>query len=1729
MITSIVRRTINLAAILTLLLATTSSQIDADDRSGPLRPLAEDRVVLEDGHSLALDGAGYVLVPNHSLLNPGGNLTIEAWIRRSPTVACETVVGKDFVTGWWLGICSDRIRFYTNGEASSMDGRASLPVGHWTHVAVTFDGMTRRYYVDGMLDLEADSQTDLSATEFDLGIGADHDGAWPFSGNIAEVRLWRTARTQDEIRRDMVRWVDTKHDELLAAWHLDGSAKEAFGRHSGSLIGGATFDGPAAPPVDHDPIMIPRAVRPPEVDGACESAGLRLPLWYTDVWQPVGIAWVTLSADDDTVYACMNQLPQGRPGGPGDFAALYLDPDASGGEFAQTTDYRILVPRVLGDPSSERGDGAGSYTSPGLEEADHEAARSADVEILWAAEYGVARRLFPGPNPVFGMQFIHHWLTGAGDDHGWPVNFDWNTPDTWERFQVDNEPTRPDSQNPTLNVIRTPYDLVRESDILTITASALDDVDLERIEIIVDGEHSESCAFEGDDNTQGTCRLERSFDLGGHVIFARALDHRGRQATFFARFVVTRDGERPTIEVTYSPREPRLNQSVQITARAADPSGIRSIRFTFGEHCEFTVPESVAECKVTFTPAANRRVERFRASATDREDLVGTTPYYTLLFGNDGADEDNDGLADDIEVYVGTSPVNPDTDHDTLLDGWEVVGKAFVDGDFIDLPQLGANPLRKDLFVQHDYERGVRLWPGVFTDVQRIFRENGITMHVTENERPRPVVGDVSTVESMAAAATLDDDGNYYFDPKLNWTHQNVYRKHASGIAGAWGPYANLNAYWGDKTCPFDAVDPQSDAACVTPNKTGGRRGWMAQRYELVHELGHTLGLGHGGTRAGNVPAFVGDRLWYSTSIWENSNRKPNYFSLMNYRGTYLERTSMCYDPADNSLAGALDFQSEEMPTLNEASLNEREDSEFAKALRARPCAAGRVPVFTYGCKTGSSRHLNMSDGRQIVGRVTDKASTWSYWNLPSHPPGIDWNCDGAIEPDPTKGVRANINGSGTGAALGEWLDGLIEVELTSGSDILAIKVGYECLDKYHSYDPGVLNNDRPVYRAMMLEECPVPPEEMVSTTVGHVGLDRSVRLAQPAPDDGPIEEEFDYDPLDVRWGRESCDGTDNDGDGLIDEDCPDVDEDGTVDNIDNCPETFNPDQSDLDGNLLGDACQWFLRSPADEVVFEVLASDESGTTVEMSWVGRTTDILGIVIRRWDPIDRTPVLVYGLKPGEGGQVDVDFIDEARGPGPFTYAVSPVDLQGTEGEPIEFTVGESLSHFASADRSGVPSTIFSQNLDTVNESKIEAQYFDQEGSPPVSVTRPGVAPLGHTLFESDKISGLPDREHAAIVHADRSIASVLVQSWPRGPEGAVAQLRPSLEVVVPLIVRNWVDQYSTVNVQNADENDWATVQVELYELGASSPVFADDYNVAPGGSLTLDLETDPVFGVLPTHFLGSMSLESYTGSPITAQATVSQSTSPLAIYAYEGLPPSAAASELFIPLFRRNWFGTTGINVQNTDTTVSTNVTVEFSGTVDPANTCSGLTIHQGPVAIPPLSAANFWQGDGGGSGLPDGCYGSAVIRAMGANVIAMVNDANLDGARILGSAAYVAQSRDDASTGVAVPYVTDDAGDYNWSTGIQVMNLGTVSTEVTLDVHNGDGRAIPCGRCTRTVGPGEAGNFVFVGDTPGHIMPGEIGTAILRSDQPIIVIVNTFAMPFGIRDSSTYNGIPLMQ
>ncbi|HVF35717.1 MAG TPA: hypothetical protein VND91_10385 [Candidatus Saccharimonadia bacterium] len=317
-----------------------------------------------------------------------------------------------------------------------------------------------------------------------------------------------------------------------------------------------------------------------------------------------------------------------------------------------------------------------------------------------------------------------------------------------------------------------------------------------------------------------------------------------------------------------------------------------------------------------FASPARTSFERDRAELASIEKALQMGAATDVIFVHDfdpGAasscsnDRDADRLSDCVETatgrYVsrtdtGTSPDSADTDGDGLLDGDEVLGTA----EGLDLPALGTSALRRDVLLEYDW-----------------FDYAGECGQVSH----RPSAGAIARVSAMFAAAPVSNpDGS---------TGVNVIHDFGQG-----GAHAGGNLVTGYSAVIEGALDLQY-YQIKQKNFDPKRLGYfhyvlMAHRYNgganssgyaeiigddmivtlhcsrsdvnvgntIAHELGHNLGLDHGG--------------------FEPCNDKPNYNSIMNYRYQFAGVDAACVASGSNSTAN---FSRGDRLPLDEAALNE--------------------------------------------------------------------------------------------------------------------------------------------------------------------------------------------------------------------------------------------------------------------------------------------------------------------------------------------------------------------------------------------------------------------------------------------------------------------------------------------------------------------------------------------------------------------------------------------------------------------------------------------------------------------------------------------------------------------------------------------------------------------------------------------------------------------------------------
>ncbi len=148
---------------------------------------------------------------NLGTFNPSektGMLTVSLWAKWNGLSGLyQGLIGKrdtwaDGETMWQIEASqTSGVLSFGRYNTSLNSGNKVLPVGEWTHIAVTFDGTTTRFYVNGVQTASSTTWSFGPDREASLQIGCDNSGGGnPFNGAIDEVKLYDIVLTPAEIQ-----------------------------------------------------------------------------------------------------------------------------------------------------------------------------------------------------------------------------------------------------------------------------------------------------------------------------------------------------------------------------------------------------------------------------------------------------------------------------------------------------------------------------------------------------------------------------------------------------------------------------------------------------------------------------------------------------------------------------------------------------------------------------------------------------------------------------------------------------------------------------------------------------------------------------------------------------------------------------------------------------------------------------------------------------------------------------------------------------------------------------------------------------------------------------------------------------------------------------------------------------------------------------------------------------------------------------------------------------------------------------------------------------------------------------------------------------------------------------------------------------------------------------------------------------------------------------------------
>ena len=184
-----------------------------------------------EGVYLTFDGDDFIQVADDPSLQMTDNVTMEAWINHSGSgTGTQIIVNKE--GEYEMGVVADTGEIiHAIADASSnwtwhYTGHF-VTAGEWTHVAVTFDGPAGEIntYVNGAL-VDTCSQPgpmgDVYTAYNDLFIGGRENATTQrFQGQIDDVRIWGTTRSQAEIQATMNGPLTGLEAGLAGNWRLN--------------------------------------------------------------------------------------------------------------------------------------------------------------------------------------------------------------------------------------------------------------------------------------------------------------------------------------------------------------------------------------------------------------------------------------------------------------------------------------------------------------------------------------------------------------------------------------------------------------------------------------------------------------------------------------------------------------------------------------------------------------------------------------------------------------------------------------------------------------------------------------------------------------------------------------------------------------------------------------------------------------------------------------------------------------------------------------------------------------------------------------------------------------------------------------------------------------------------------------------------------------------------------------------------------------------------------------------------------------------------------------------------------------------------------------------------------------------------------------------------------------------------------------------------------------------
>jgi len=177
------------------------------------------------GNSLDFDGTDD-FVDCGNINNSLSQMSIEGWVYLNSYGASgniSTLVTKSNLYIFGVADYGNLVLVLGDGSAWTVSSGSAhkVSLNRWTHVAVSWNGTSATYYIDGVFDgTAALSQAPASNTS-PMCIGSLQGNYHLTNGKIDEVSIWNTAITQSQVQNNMVNSLVGNESGLLNYYNFD--------------------------------------------------------------------------------------------------------------------------------------------------------------------------------------------------------------------------------------------------------------------------------------------------------------------------------------------------------------------------------------------------------------------------------------------------------------------------------------------------------------------------------------------------------------------------------------------------------------------------------------------------------------------------------------------------------------------------------------------------------------------------------------------------------------------------------------------------------------------------------------------------------------------------------------------------------------------------------------------------------------------------------------------------------------------------------------------------------------------------------------------------------------------------------------------------------------------------------------------------------------------------------------------------------------------------------------------------------------------------------------------------------------------------------------------------------------------------------------------------------------------------------------------------------------------